>query len=671
MEIAEAAGGVLALAAQLVLATGVTLAAAERPSFLAPTLNHRGAAFIAGPLAGLWPALTRETSMLRWDATLALLAMLACWALAVACARSTGLAAVMVTAVLADVVLVLAPPFSLADTFNYLHYGRMAALYGLNPYTHLPIAAARRSRLPAQHLAPPARAPTGRCSRWPRRRSRRSASRPPTGCLKVAVGAAAIAVAVLVALLARGSGATRRRAVAFVALNPLVLVYGSAGVHNDVLRAGAAARRRAARAGPARAARRRRVGGRRGDQAARPASRSRSSWRASRRRLRAAAGVAIVARRGARAGAGRLRRAPAQRRRAGAAGGEAQPREPARHRRRARRPRRHAARGARGRPRAGHGRRCALWTWRTRDWTTAAAWAAALLILTLGWVMPWYVLWVLPFAALSRPPAPTGGGDRAHRLPARHVGARGRTALHRLGAARAAPPTAARTPLHAPAAALTRFATNRGAGGNRAGRTLGTMTGQLATLAPLQHRDAPPTPLAGVSIVLPCFDEAENVAAAVREAAWPAGRRAPAHEVIVVDDGSTRRHAGDRRRRSPPATRRVRVVVHDQQPRLRRGAALGHRGRAPAVGAADRRRPAVRPRRSSRTSCRFAADHDLIVGDRIVRCDPPRAGVDRARLEPARPRACSGCAVRDVDCAFKLVRRELLAELAARPPTAR
>ena len=31
---------------------------------------------------------------------------------------------------------------------------------------------------------------------------------------------------------------------------------------------------------------------------------------------------------------------------------------------------------------------------------------AALLIVSLGWAMPWYVLWVLPFAALARPGAP-------------------------------------------------------------------------------------------------------------------------------------------------------------------------------------------------------------------------------------------------------------------------
>jgi len=48
----------------------------------------------------------------------------------------------------------------------------------------------------------------------------------------------------------------------------------------------------------------------------------------------------------------------------------------------------------------------AVWAWRSRDWAAGAAWAAVLLVLTLGWVMPWYVLWILPFAALTHRGAP-------------------------------------------------------------------------------------------------------------------------------------------------------------------------------------------------------------------------------------------------------------------------
>jgi hypothetical protein len=46
------------------------------------------------------------------------------------------------------------------------------------------------------------------------------------------------------------------------------------------------------------------------------------------------------------------------------------------------------------------------WTWRTRRWETAAAWTLAALVVSLGWAMPWYVLWVLPFAALAHHGAP-------------------------------------------------------------------------------------------------------------------------------------------------------------------------------------------------------------------------------------------------------------------------
>jgi 4-amino-4-deoxy-L-arabinose transferase-like glycosyltransferase len=43
-----------------------------------------------------------------------------------------------------------------------------------------------------------------------------------------------------------------------------------------------------------------------------------------------------------------------------------------------------------------------LWVWRTRRWLTACGVATLALLLTLGWTLPWYILWLLPFAALSR-----------------------------------------------------------------------------------------------------------------------------------------------------------------------------------------------------------------------------------------------------------------------------
>ncbi len=39
--------------------------------------------------------------------------------------------------------------------------------------------------------------------------------------------------------------------------------------------------------------------------------------------------------------------------------------------------------------------------WRRRDWLSAAGWATVALIASLAWLMPWYVVWVLPLAALG------------------------------------------------------------------------------------------------------------------------------------------------------------------------------------------------------------------------------------------------------------------------------
>jgi hypothetical protein len=43
-----------------------------------------------------------------------------------------------------------------------------------------------------------------------------------------------------------------------------------------------------------------------------------------------------------------------------------------------------------------------LWVWHTRRWLTACGVVTLAFLLTLGWTLPWYIVWILPFAALSR-----------------------------------------------------------------------------------------------------------------------------------------------------------------------------------------------------------------------------------------------------------------------------
>ena len=44
---------------------------------------------------------------------------------------------------------------------------------------------------------------------------------------------------------------------------------------------------------------------------------------------------------------------------------------------------------------------CCVWAWRREEPLAASGWAMVALLVTLGWVLPWYVIWVLPLAALA------------------------------------------------------------------------------------------------------------------------------------------------------------------------------------------------------------------------------------------------------------------------------
>jgi hypothetical protein len=44
------------------------------------------------------------------------------------------------------------------------------------------------------------------------------------------------------------------------------------------------------------------------------------------------------------------------------------------------------------------------WAWRGADWLTAAGWASFALLATTTWLLPWYLVWWLPIAAMLRSP---------------------------------------------------------------------------------------------------------------------------------------------------------------------------------------------------------------------------------------------------------------------------
>jgi glycosyltransferase involved in cell wall biosynthesis len=166
--------------------------------------------------------------------------------------------------------------------------------------------------------------------------------------------------------------------------------------------------------------------------------------------------------------------------------------------------------------------------------------------------------------------------------------------------------------------------------------------------------------LPGVSIVLPCFDEEANVAAAVRMACRAGQMNAQLYEVIVVDDGS-RDGTGAVATRLAAGDPHVHVVSHSRNRGY--GAAL-------RTGIEAARQPWVL---LTDADLQFdlvdlagfvplAEDHDLVAGYRIQRNDPRRRRWAAAVWNQLVDRAL-GVGVRDVDCAFKLIRRDLLEQI--------
>jgi glycosyltransferase involved in cell wall biosynthesis len=165
-----------------------------------------------------------------------------------------------------------------------------------------------------------------------------------------------------------------------------------------------------------------------------------------------------------------------------------------------------------------------------------------------------------------------------------------------------------------------------------------------------------PHALPSLSIVLPCFDEAANVAAAVAAAEVVGARCAAEYEVIVVDDGSHDETAAivaglvER-------NRRVRLLVHAHN----RGYGDAMRS---GIAAASMDWVFL-----TDADLQFdlgeledflpqAGRADLIAGRRVLRRDPLHRRINAAAWNWL-IRRVFGLPVRDVDCAFKLVRREL------------
>jgi hypothetical protein len=222
---ALAATGIAALLAALAV---LAADAASSPSRYVPADSGGWPGWLAGPLSGLGSHLGSSGFQAL------MLVVCGGYALALLGARAVPLRWLAAAVVAAHVILVLGPPLLSQDVFGYVAFARMGALHGLDPYTHFPSEAIGDPVFgfigwPFQHspygplftLASYATAPLGLAGAlW---------------SLKVATALFSLAAVALTARAAERRGLSPSFAVAFLGLNPVLLVLAVGGAHNDTM----------------------------------------------------------------------------------------------------------------------------------------------------------------------------------------------------------------------------------------------------------------------------------------------------------------------------------------------------------------------------------------------------------------------------------------------------
>lgn len=214
-----------AVAASAWLATG-----AAGSSYLLQLPTGANPHWIDGPLRGLGGTLGAN----GLSAALALL--VGSYLVALACAQAIPLRVALGAVVLANLAFTLGPTLVSTDVFGYIAYAREAAAQGLNPYLSAPASIPHDPILqfvywkgqpsPYGPLFTILSLPLGLTS-------------PPLALwsYKALTGAASIALALLAAAIAQDRSLNPARAAVFVGINPVLLFYAVSGAHNDLLAA--------------------------------------------------------------------------------------------------------------------------------------------------------------------------------------------------------------------------------------------------------------------------------------------------------------------------------------------------------------------------------------------------------------------------------------------------
>ncbi|MFT3865544.1 MAG: polyprenol phosphomannose-dependent alpha 1,6 mannosyltransferase MptB [Solirubrobacterales bacterium] len=216
--------------AGLLLTSLLVCLSATQSELLLPTSLRPLPESLAGPLAGAGLKLG------VFALIAAFVAMFVSYAAAARSAEKLSPRLVLAAILVLHLIAILAPPLFSSDVFSYAAYGRMGAIYNSNPYLHGPSAIpleGLRSLIGAQWLATP------------------SAYGPLFTALsyllvpldlaanvlayKLVAAASSLVLILLVWRAASLRGLSPVRAAVLVGLNPVIVLYGVGGGHNDLM----------------------------------------------------------------------------------------------------------------------------------------------------------------------------------------------------------------------------------------------------------------------------------------------------------------------------------------------------------------------------------------------------------------------------------------------------
>jgi hypothetical protein len=226
--------GYLALAVLALAVMAVVFFAASGTSILVPRSAAIFPGWEVGPLKLLVEHIKLPQVQTRILYSELLIALVGAYALALLAARSLPMRVVVAFAVGVNLILLLGPPLQLNDVFNYLGYARLGGLHGLNPYrdvmrqeSHDPIFTFTTWQNYTSPYGPLFTALTYPLALL---------SIPVAyWVVKSAVVAASLAMLAIIVWCARRLGRDPRFALLFVVANPAYLFFAVGGFHNDFL----------------------------------------------------------------------------------------------------------------------------------------------------------------------------------------------------------------------------------------------------------------------------------------------------------------------------------------------------------------------------------------------------------------------------------------------------